>query len=61
MRPFRLPRSITNIVVGVVYHPPHFGAAENRVLTDHLMKNADQFLAKHPEGLNVICGDFNPP
>lgn len=36
VRPFRLPRSITNILVGVVYHPPHFGAAENRVLTDQM-------------------------
>ena len=58
VHPFRLPRSITNILRGVVYHLPHFSAAENRVLTDHLMKNADQFLAKHPEGLIVICGDI---
>ena len=61
VRPFRLPRSITSILVGVVYHPPHFGATENRVLSEHLMKNSDRFLAKHPDGLIAICGDFNPP
>ena len=25
------------------------------------MKNSDRFLAKHPDGLIAICGDFNPP
>lgn len=61
IRPFRLPRAVTTLLLGVVYHPPSSGAEENANLLDLIRRNVDSFLCKHPEGLAVVCGDFNPP
>ena len=60
VRPFRLPRTISKILIGVVYHPPDSSSEKNDILTDHLQKNTDTFLNKHPDGLVLIIGDFNP-
>ena len=45
---------------GVAYHPPRNGSDENKILLEHIQNNADSFLCKHPDGLVVVCGDFNP-
>ena len=60
VRPFRLPRTISIILVAVVYHPPNYGAEENSRLIDHLSINTEAFLAKHPDGQVIVTGDFNP-
>lgn len=60
VRPFRLPRSISNILVGTVYHPPDSNAEKNYILTEHLQRNIDSFLTSHPDGLVIVTGDFNP-
>lgn len=38
----------------------HSGLDENKILLEHIQKNADSFLFKHLDGLVVVCGDFNP-
>lgn len=60
IRPLRLPRAISFILLGVVYHPPNNGATENLALLDLIRNNVDSFLSQHPDGLTVVCGDFNP-
>lgn len=60
VRPFRLPRSISNILVGTVYHPLDSNAEKNYILTEHLQRNTDSFLTSHPDGLVIVTGDFNP-
>ena len=37
------------------------GAEETATLLDLIHRNFDSFLCKHPDGLAVVCGDFNPP
>ena len=60
IRPFRLPRAVSVILLGGVYHPPRNGSDENKILLEHIQNNVDSFLFKHPDGLVVVCGDFNP-
>ena len=60
IRPFRLLRAVSVILLGVVYQPPRNGSDENKILLEHIQNNADSFLCKHPDGLVVVCGDFNP-
>ena len=58
--PFRLPRAVSLILLGVVYHPPRNGPNDNKILLKHIQNNVDSFLCKHPEGVVVVWGDFNP-
>ena len=60
IRPFRLPRSISLILLAVIYHPTSCGAAENQALYNHIQTNVDTFLRNHPNGLVLVTGDFNP-
>ena len=60
IRPSALPRSISCILIGVVYHTPHSNSERNLALISHLQKNVDTFLLKHPNALVMIYGDFNP-
>ena len=59
IRPYRLPRVVSVILLGIVYQPPNKGSAENIILMDHMKRNTEAFLCKHRDGLVVICGDFN--
>ena len=60
LRPRRLPRLVSIVLMAVVYQPTSCGTDDNRLLLQHLQSNIDSFLCQHPEGLVVITGDFNP-
>ena len=36
LRPTRLPRQITSILIGVIYHPPRATADDNNMLYDYI-------------------------
>ena len=56
LRPYRLPREYSRIVVGLVYHPPQ---ADNNELYDHLITSLDKILASYPTAGVIVMGDFN--
>ena len=56
LRPYRLPREYSSIVVGLVYHPPQ---ADNNELYDHLITSLDKILAPYPTAGVIVMGDFN--
>ena len=60
IRPHSLPRKITSIVLGVIYHSTSNREPENAILRDHIQKNLDVLLLKQPNALVVLTGDFNP-
>ena len=60
IRPHRLPRHTSIVLLVVVYHPPSSNAEETHTLLDHLQSSTDLFLTKHPDALVIITGDFNP-
>lgn len=60
IRPHSLPRSITSIILGVVYHSTRNRETENIILREHIQKNLDTLLSKQPNALAIITGDFNP-
>ena len=60
IRPKRLPRSISTILLAVIYHTTSSGATENLELYNHIQHNLDCFLSLHPDTLVIVIGDFNP-
>ena len=60
VRPHRLPRGTSSLLVAAVYHPPSSVAEQNSMLIAHLQKNIENYLASYPEGMVIITGDFNP-
>ena len=60
LRPHSLLRSISSIILCVVYHSTANGQLENVVLSNHIRLNLDGLLIKQPNALVVIAGDFNP-
>lgn len=60
LRPHSLPRSISSIILCVVYHSTATGQPENVVLSNYIRSNLDSLLMKQPNALAVIAGDFNP-
>ena len=52
--------AISYILLGVVYHYPNNGTAENLALLDLIRNNVHSFLSQHPVGLHEVSGDFNP-
>ena len=59
-RPLRLPRQVSMILVGTVYHRPSSTVEDNERLLQHFQDNVESFLCDHPESLIFIRGDFNP-
>jgi len=55
-RACRMPRTLTHLLLGVVYHPP---AANNLSMNDYLTSCIDQFTRHHPGCGVLILGDFN--
>ena len=51
-----MPRSMSHIVFGTVYHPPD---AANRTTTTHITDNIDAVVRQHSNACCVIVGDFN--
>ena len=60
LRPHKLPRDITSIILGVIYHSTSNREPENVVLRDHVQNNLDSLLLKEPNALVILTGDFNP-
>ncbi|CAB4033726.1 Hypothetical predicted protein [Paramuricea clavata] len=60
LRPKRLPRSISALLLAVIYHTTSSGANENFELYNHIQRNVESFLSLHPDGLVFVTGDFNP-
>ena len=60
VRPKRLPRSISVILLAVVYHSTVSRQTENAELYSHIQCNVDSFLQLHPNALVLVTGDFNP-
>ena len=60
MIPHSLPRQITPIVLGVIYHSTSNREPENVILRDHIQKNLDALFLKQPNALVVLTADFNP-
>ena len=58
--PHSLPRSISSIILCVVYRSTANGQPENVVLSHHIRSNLDSLLMKQPNALVLIAGDFNP-
>ena len=60
MRSNSLPRQMTSIVLGVIYHSTRNREPENVILREHVQENLDAPLAKQPNALVLLTGDFNP-
>ena len=56
IRPFRLPRKFTQIILGLFYHPP---GANNSHLASHISTVLDTLLNQYPDAGVVLTGDFN--
>ena len=52
----RLPRGISSIVLGTVYHPPQ---GDDRILRSHIFNSLDSLLATYPNSAIMLLGDFN--
>ena len=56
LRPHSLLQNISIILLGVVYHSTANGEAENVTLLDHIQKNMDSYLSKHPNAMVILTG-----
>ena len=52
----RMPRCISHLLVGVVYHPPD---VISHVTSTHIVDNVDAIVQQHPNTSVIIVGDFN--
>lgn len=60
LRPIRLPRPISSIIIGVIYHPPQASTDDNNRLYEYIQRTVDSYLIDYPDSLICIVGDFNP-
>ena len=58
LRPKRLPRGFSSLIVGVVYHP-HWTATENDCMRDHLFQSLLLAESRFPNCALIVGGDFN--
>jgi exonuclease III len=56
IRPHRLPRGISHITVGIVYHPPK---SNDWAMCEHLVQCVDHINQTFPNNAWLIFGDFN--
>ncbi len=59
LRPCRLPRCMTNMMIGVIYIPPGKSAEELKDLIQYIVDTADHVCSNHPDCGFAIMGDFN--
>ena len=59
LRPPKLPRGFSCLVVAVIYRPPGQSQASNRVLTDYIISSVDKIRRTYPDAGLIIGGDFN--
>jgi len=52
----RMPRSVSHLLIGIIYHPPD---AINRIMTNHLLESIDNVVRCHPSAGVMLIGDFN--
>jgi len=53
-----MPRNVTHLLVGVVYHPP---GANNTDMNEYPVSTIDSFSRSHPSCGVIVLGDFNRP
>ena len=58
LRPKRLPRGFSSLIVAVVYHP-HWSAAENEFMQEHLFPSLKLVESRFPDCALIVAGDFN--
>jgi hypothetical protein len=51
-----MPRQISHIVIGVIYHPPD---AASGPMINHIITSIDSILQQHPYAGILLLGDFN--
>ena len=56
LRPNRLPRGFSCLIIGVIYHPP---LEDDTNFTEHLISSLDSALIKYPNAGIMLVGDFN--
>ena len=59
VRPKRLRRSISVILLAVIYYPASAGHTQNVDLYSHTSSNVDISMQSHPDALVLVTGDFN--
>ena len=58
LRPNRLPRGFSSLIVAVVYHP-HWAETENSSMREHLFRSLSLAESKCPNCALIVAGDFN--
>ena len=56
IRPYRLPRGVNNIIVGVIYHPPQASSSQ---MLDYLTKCLSTIESRHLDCGIILLGDVN--
>jgi hypothetical protein len=56
LRPTRLQRGFSNIIVGVVYQPPD---ANDATMKDYLITSLEKVESEYPNSAIIMAGDFN--
>ena len=56
IRPSRLPRGISHINIGLVYHPPK---CDDWTMCQHLISSVDSIRQNFPSSEFMVLGDFN--
>jgi hypothetical protein len=59
LRPRRLPRPLSGIVICVAYHPTGLPVSDHDDLNEYLINTTDVIRNKYPDHGLVITGDFN--
>ena len=59
LRPKRLPRGFSNLIVAVVYHPDQHPDTSDATLNEYLTASLDKIEAKLPNSGILIAGDYN--
>ena len=57
VRPRRLPRKYSILIVGAIYHPPK--PNPDGPMLQHIHRSLDMLLQKHPDAAIILAGDFN--
>ncbi len=58
LRPNRLPRGFSSLIIAVVYQP-HWSGSENDLMRDHLFQSLGIAELKYPNCAFIVAGDFN--
>ncbi|XP_068757688.1 uncharacterized protein [Montipora capricornis] len=56
IKPGRLPHNFSNIIVGVVYHPP---SANDNTMKEYLLSSLESLESKFPNCAIILAGNFN--